>query len=31
MTHTMAHNFLAYFGCTRFTGYGYFAMEKSGM
>ena len=26
MTHTSAHNFMSYYGFTRFTGYGYFGM-----
>ncbi len=28
MTHFIPHIFMVSFGCTRFTGYGYFAMEK---
>lgn len=31
MTHTSAHNFTAYYGFTRFTGYGYFVMEQRGI
>lgn len=30
MTHTSAHNFMSYYGFTRFTGYGYFGVEKCG-
>ena len=31
MTHISAHNCMAYFGFTRFTGYGYFVMEQCGI
>lgn len=31
MTHMSAHNSMAYFGFTRFTGYGFFVMEPRGI
>lgn len=31
MTHISAHNFMAFFGFARFTGYGYFVMEPCGI
>lgn len=30
MARLSAHNFMSYYGFTRFTGYGYFGMEKCG-
>ena len=31
MTYTSAHNFMAYFSYTRFTGYGAFVVEPCGI